>query len=340
MPVITVLGRANVLVGDPQNPQLFSDPELLTFLHGMASEESLLDDLAKDSEVDLESVIIGGGRIRFVYDSENNRLIATTAYDVTRPLTDAESRWLQEVTWMLWQNTIGTDSFLNHEAEVLSLYLAQMLREDYGPEVDVGEVFLDATPDGSQEDLSVVYAAEGTSEDEFVNDLRTAVAAGNSDAAVLLGQRYRYGLGVPEDATEAWRLFEQSSAAGNPRGQVLAGNCLEQGSGVAANPTEAVKYYQRAAEQGSGLGFLFLGNAFASGIAGEVSWAKAVENYQRGAELEEPACWLALADCYEQGQGVPQDSQKADECRQKAAELSGDLAHDCDDEDCDHNHDD
>jgi TPR repeat protein len=67
----------------------------------------------------------------------------------------------------------------------------------------------------------------------------------------MVGDLYRYGLGVPTDFIEAMRWSLKAAQAGNPDAMKLLGEMYEKGLGVSTNNAEALRWYQMAAKQSS-----------------------------------------------------------------------------------------
>jgi len=75
----------------------------LKIFHGVDDQSCFSDYMGLDLPLD----VISGGYLEFVYDSEKNELIATTAYYVTRKLTPKEEAALIDYTQGQWSDGIG-----------------------------------------------------------------------------------------------------------------------------------------------------------------------------------------------------------------------------------------
>ena len=66
----------------------------------------------------------------------------------------------------------------------------------------------------------------------------------------LLGDRHRYGRGVPQDCVEAVKWYRLAAEQGDACAQYRLGSMYDYGDGVAEDRAEAVRWYRLAAEQG------------------------------------------------------------------------------------------
>jgi TPR repeat protein len=81
-------------------------------------------------------------------------------------------------------------------------------------------------------------------------DLLAAAERGDVEAQALLGLKYRYGAGVPENGTEAVKCYRLAAEQGLAEAQYNLGLMYADGEGVPKNDIEAVKWYRLAAQQG------------------------------------------------------------------------------------------
>ena len=65
-----------------------------------------------------------------------------------------------------------------------------------------------------------------------------------------LGTCYDFGVGVDEDLTKAFELYEKSALLGFSFGMWSVGNCYKNGSGVAKDISKAKEWYAKSAAQG------------------------------------------------------------------------------------------
>ena len=92
MPRILIRGLATVMRDD----EPITDPAVLRSLDGLAyDDERFTDYLGGPAEEDaLAAALESGGSLRFSYREDNPLLIATTEYQVRRPLYESELRLL------------------------------------------------------------------------------------------------------------------------------------------------------------------------------------------------------------------------------------------------------
>ncbi len=73
---------------------------------------------------------------------------------------------------------------------------------------------------------------------------KSEAEAGDPDCQVLVGYLFQEGLGVPENATEAIRLFRLAAKRGLAMAQCFLGLAYERGFGVSEDDAQAVRWYQ------------------------------------------------------------------------------------------------
>lgn len=98
------------------------------------------------------------------------------------------------------------------------------------------------------------YAADATEEPiatmAEAQSLRTAAAQGDAGAQASLGDLYRSGRGVLQDAVEAAEWYHKAAGQGHVQAQYILGTMYVDGEGVVQDYAEAAKWYRKAAEQG------------------------------------------------------------------------------------------
>lgn len=120
---------------------------------------------------------------------------------------------------------------------------------------------------------------------ELLPAVRDLAAAGDVEAAFLMGTAFDEGLGVSVDYLEAMRWYRRAAH----RGHVLAvhniGNMYRDGRGVDEDPPAAVRWWLRAARAGDAIPALRLGEAFERGWGVDENRDRARFWYSRAAEL-------------------------------------------------------
>ena len=187
---------------------------------------------------------------------------------------------------------------------------------------------------------------------------------GDAAAELDLGEMYRLGLGVPEDADAAgaWTLkaAEQGSSKaqlqiaalcmlpalfgatkgcdyanvwlreaadrGDPQAEQLLGSLYLLGrGGFPKDPKLALNWFLKAAEQGDARAEDMLAGFYGSGAFGEADEAKALFWYRKAAEQGDPGAFDALGMAYSLGlYGLPKDESEALSWYAKAAQK-GDM---------------
>lgn len=317
MAKFVISGLASAIADDPRDGEMVSKTETLAALHGLASDESCLEYLDLG---DLAEVIIGGGRLRFVYSPEEQALRITTAYDVLRDLTPEERNLLIEETVGQWSDGAGSGSFSNQHGEVLSAALAMSLQNSYGDEIELGSIFVDAYPSIEDQEITAEFFPEGSSDDDLIADLETAAEAGDLNALVMLGQKYEAGDGVEEDEAKAFRFYWRAAEEDYPPALAFAGYCMMRGAGCEQDPEQAVELLSRSAEGGFPFAMQCLGECYTQGIGTEIDLDRAFQYYSMGAEIGDPGCMAELGDCFEFGRGTDINYEEALNCYEQALE--------------------
>ncbi|MFP8873830.1 MAG: hypothetical protein VCB42_04680, partial [Myxococcota bacterium] len=98
-----------------------------------------------------------------------------------------------------------------------------------------------------------------------VTEIRLLAEQGDANAQFFLGLIYERGQNVPQDDTEAFRLFRLAAEQGDAKAQYKVGFSYRTGLGVPQDEAEAVRWYQLAAEQGNIPAQFSLGVMYATG---------------------------------------------------------------------------
>ena len=98
-----------------------------------------------------------------------------------------------------------------------------------------------------------------------VGEVRDLAAAGDVEAAFLMGTAYDEGLGMVVDHAEAMRWYRRAAHRGHVLAAHNVGNMYRDGRGVEVDPAAAVRWWLRAARAGDAIPALRLGEAFESG---------------------------------------------------------------------------
>ena len=98
-----------------------------------------------------------------------------------------------------------------------------------------------------------------------VTELRSLATDGAAAAQFDLGDRYRTGLGVPQDNGEALRWYRLAADQGHARAQASLGFIYGNGEGVPQDDGEAIRWFRLAADQGYVKAQFILGLMYGSG---------------------------------------------------------------------------
>ena len=88
---------------------------------------------------------------------------------------------------------------------------------------------------------------------------------GDPSSYCNLGLLYENGLGVEQDAVNAFQLYSKAAAQGSGRGKLMVANCYIEGIGVEENIIEAIRWLQDAANSGNLLAHYNLGVIYENG---------------------------------------------------------------------------
>ena len=155
---------------------------------------------------------------------------------------------------------------------------------------------------------------------------RLAADQGNALAQSTLGVMYAKGSGVPQDYTEAVKLFRLAASQANARGQNGLGVMYRNGQGVSKDLIEAATMFRLAADQGYAAAQNNLGLAYENGQGVPQNFAEAVRLYRLAADQGYAAGQNNLGLAYEKGQGVTQDFAEAMKFYRLAAAKGYDQA--------------
>ncbi|MBO6758357.1 MAG: SEL1-like repeat protein [Roseibium sp.] len=164
--------------------------------------------------------------------------------------------------------------------------------------------------------------------------LRSAAAAGNPQAAFLVGVKYTEGEGIAADLVEAAKWYQIAADKGLPPAQYRLASLYEKGRGVAKDLPKARDWYLKAAEAGNAKAMHNLAVMYAEGANGTPSFADAAKWFEEAANFGVQDSLFNLGILYARGLGVEKDlgeSYKwfaiaADQGDQDAAKKRDDVA--------------
>ena len=150
--------------------------------------------------------------------------------------------------------------------------------------------------------------------------VRARAEQGDAEALNVLGNAFSQGQGVPQDLTEAVRLYALAAERGHAPAHFNLGMAYELGRGVAADLAVAFSHYRKAAEAGFAPAQFNVGNMYGNGIGVRQDFFEAALWFRHGAEAGVPEAQYNLALAYELGRGVTQDEAAAQKWYRAAAD--------------------
>jgi len=228
MPTLTISGPAQAFADNPRAARPITDRKTLARFHGLASEQAcanVFDDPA------LDKLGLSGGRLRFVLDDEAPALQITTAFRVSRRLTEAETRRLVEATRAQWSDGCGSGSFENFHGTVLSTALAMALLNAGESKEGIGEYFVDAFPLSADEETRVEFS-KADAEKTDLDYLREAAAMGEPQAQFQLARQLEQGDGVKKNERLAFEHYQRAADQNHPLALTFLGLCFQRGTGT------------------------------------------------------------------------------------------------------------
>ena len=176
----------------------------------------------------------------------------------------------------------------------------------------------------------LLHAAQ--QEDYFGGDDVDAVVAmaeaGDAEAQMALAQRYRFGVGVPQNPATAVEWFQKAAVQGNVQGQFSVGYMYMDGeNGFEKNLEKAAEWFRKAAENGHPTAQANLGIMYINGDGVEKNPETSLFWLQKAVDQDYAPAQSAIGWMYAAGDGVPKDTERAiDLLYQKAAESGNAYA--------------
>jgi len=143
---------------------------------------------------------------------------------------------------------------------------------------------------------------------------------GDIEAQLLLADCYFFGIGVPQDESEAFKWFLLAALQGDVMGLCNVAACYGNGCGVKQDYEIAITLYRQLIEEEelpaaqSNLGLCYF-----AGQGVEQNFSEAARWFTLAAEQGHPNAEFFLGECYLFGLGVPQDAEIAVELYYLAA---------------------
>lgn len=154
---------------------------------------------------------------------------------------------------------------------------------------------------------------------EAVKWFRNAADKGLAVAQYNLGNSYRRGRGVSQDAAQAVNWFAKAAAQGFVHAQFALATMYATGEGVARDPVRAVDWVRKAADKGHAQAQYEMGTAYTNGFGVAQSHQQALQWYRLAADQGHAEAQYSLAFMYEQGQGTAPQLEEAVKWYRRAA---------------------
>jgi tRNA A-37 threonylcarbamoyl transferase component Bud32 len=179
----------------------------------------------------------------------------------------------------------------------------------------------------SRRNLGLLYAeGHGVPRDDRVASVYLGLAAQDptapdTQAIVLMAQRYEVGLGLPIDRAKAAGLWEVAAGMGVTNAYAIIANRYDRGDGRRKDDSAATFWYRKAAENGDLASMTLLGERYAKGRGIKRDDNLARYWYSKAAELRDPEAEYQLAMILLKGKGGSQpDEARGMEWLQRAAD--------------------
>ena len=143
-----------------------------------------------------------------------------------------------------------------------------------------------------------------------------------SDALCCVGDMYRLGNGVEQDADKAQEYYEKAAGLGRPDAYTRTAAIYYYEQGVEKDEKKAFEYYEKAANMLDCTAMISVSTLYFEGIGVEKDVQKGMEWLERAVDQNYIEAMAYLGNIYSDGAyGINQDYGKALELFMKAAEL-------------------
>ena len=167
----------------------------------------------------------------------------------------------------------------------------------------------------------VAFAQKEVIEPGDFEFIKSSAEAGNTYAALLLGDCYAKGWGTDRDDASAFAWYTVSAEKGDLVGMVALANCYSFGTGTAADQEAAFEWNMKAAELGSAEAMLNVAIEYELGKGTAADPDAAFAWYRASAEQGYDLAMYNLANCYRAGIGTAVDPEMAFYWMAKLAET-------------------
>jgi TPR repeat protein len=108
-----------------------------------------------------------------------------------------------------------------------------------------------------------------------IKQLKQQVEAGEGTSACKLGDRYREGIGVPQDSAAALQWYRRGAEIGDPEAQNNLGSMLLNGIACQSDAVQATYWFRKSAEQGNAVSQWNLAKRYLHGDGIDQNYAEA-----------------------------------------------------------------
>ncbi len=143
----------------------------------------------------------------------------------------------------------------------------------------------------------------------------------NPGTLVALGRLHLGGLGIKQDASLAWLLFEKAAELGYIEGKLMAGRALLFGEGVERNTRHARRWLAQAAAQGDAIAMLHMGLSYRAPYVDATDIDKATAWYEKARAAGSAVALVMLGHMQMTGEIGQADETAAFALFKEAADL-------------------
>ena len=177
--------------------------------------------------------------------------------------------------------------------------------------------------------LGNLYAAGEVVPQDTVKTLELynrAVAAGSLTAMKRLAGSHMTGEVVPLDKNRAVQLYQMAADRGDLEALCRLGLCYEEGEGVILNSRKAYNLYMQAAERGSAYGMYLVAMCYVEGVYVKEDMEQAAQWFLKSAEAGSVQSCYYIGQLYAKGEGVKKNKKEAKRWLTIAAENGMEAA--------------
>jgi len=164
-----------------------------------------------------------------------------------------------------------------------------------------------ASDSDEDEELLGVYDRVREGDKSAFATIQAAANKGQRLAQMMLGEAYRDGHAVVEDAALSVAWYRRSAEQGYPDAEYQVGLAYQEGRGVKKNYQTAAHWYAEAAAHEDSWAINNLGAIYDRGQIGKADPVRAAKLYRQASDLGNPQASYNLAIDYADGNGVPRD---------------------------------